>query len=64
VIAAHDWDEPAERRRVQPSLPGSWEELDIVIHIDSTRGVHPLDPLESEEHTPEAELPETYPTGV
>lgn len=118
VIAAHDWDEPAERRRVQPSLPGSWEELmhetgvprfyvtsadleraagrgaeriqraigvvyrpeterrshylharladelDIVIHIDSTRGVQPLDPLESEEHTPEAELPETYPTGV
>lgn len=118
VIAAHDWDEPAERRRVQPSLPGSWEELmheagvprfyvtsadleratgrgaeriqraigvvyrpeterrshylharlveelDIVIHIDSTRGLQPLDPLESADHTPEAELPETYPTGV
>jgi len=118
VIAANDWDGPAERMRVRPSLPGSWEELfheaeigrsyllaadldrtvggdverlqraigvvympqterrshylhacigsefDIVIHIDSTRGVEPLDPIDSPEHTPEHELPETYPTGV
>jgi erythromycin esterase-like protein len=117
VIAANDWEEPAERMRVRPSLPGSWEELmheagdprfflcasdmkrvigehaerlqraigvvyrpeterrnhylharladefDIVIHIDSTRGVEPLDSIESG-HTPVHELPETFPTGV
>jgi erythromycin esterase-like protein len=117
VIAANDWEEPAERMRVRPSLPGSWEELlhesglprfyltapdlkrvvgeqaerlqraigvvyrpeterrshylharladefDLVIHIDSTRGVEPLDPIESG-HTPAHELPETFPTGV
>jgi erythromycin esterase-like protein len=27
VTAAHDWDDPAERRRVRPSLPGSYERL-------------------------------------
>jgi erythromycin esterase-like protein len=27
VTAAHDWDEPAQRRIVRPGLPGSWEEL-------------------------------------
>src|SRR6185369_10541006 len=27
VIAANDWDEPAERMRVRAGLPGSWEEL-------------------------------------
>lgn len=27
VTAARDWDEPAERRHVQPSLPGSYERL-------------------------------------
>jgi erythromycin esterase-like protein len=118
VIAASDWDEPAERKRVRPSLPASWEELfheadierfyvlgadlkrivgeqvdriqraigvvylphserrshylharladelDLVIHIDSTTALHPIDPLDSPEHTPEHELPETYPTGV
>ena len=118
VIAAHDWDEPAERKRVRPSLPGSWEELlhesgmprfymtasdmkrvigeyaerlqraigvvyrpqterrshyhharmadefDIVIHIDVTRGVEPLDSIDDQSHTPPQELPETFPTGV
>ncbi len=117
VIAANDWEEPAERMRVRPALPGSWEELfhevenprfyvtaddmrrivgaraerlqraigvvyrpeterrshylharlaeefDVVIHIDSTRGVEPLDPIEPS-HTPVHELPETFPTGV
>jgi erythromycin esterase-like protein len=117
VIAANDWEEPAEKMRVRPSLPGSWEELmhesgaqrfyvtapdlnrvigehverlqraigvvyrpvterrshylharladefDLVIHIDSTRGVEPLDAIESG-HTPAHELPETFPTGV
>ena len=118
VIAAHDWDEPAQRMRVRPSLPGSWEELfhetglarfyvtgadmkrvvgegaerlqraigvvyrpaterrshylharladelDVVIHIDSTRGVEPLDPIDDQAHTPADELAETFPTGV
>jgi erythromycin esterase-like protein len=119
VIAADDWDEPAQRMRVRPGLPGSWEELfheagvptfyvrsgdmnavigerveriqraigvvyrpeterrshylharladafDIVIHIDSSRGLDPLDPIE-EELAPRLadELPETFPTGV
>lgn len=27
VTAADDWDGPAERRRVRPALPGSWEEV-------------------------------------
>jgi len=118
VIAASSWDEPAQRKRVRPSLPGSWEELfheadipqfyllaadlervvgesaerlqraigvvyvaqterrshylharladefDVVIHIDSTRSVEPLDPIDSREHAPAPALPETYPTGV
>ena len=118
VIAADDWDEPAQRMRVRPSLPGSWEELfheseisrfyltaadmrrvigeraerlqraigvvyrpsterrshylharladefDIVIHIDATRALEPLDPIESRQTTPPHELPETFPTGV
>jgi len=27
VTAASDWDAPAERKRVQPGMPGSWEAL-------------------------------------
>jgi erythromycin esterase-like protein len=27
VTAASNWDAPAERKRVRPALPGSWEEL-------------------------------------
>jgi erythromycin esterase-like protein len=40
------------------------DEFDVVIHIDSTRGVEPLDPIDAPAHTPANELPETYPTGV
>jgi erythromycin esterase-like protein len=119
VIAAGDWEEPMERMRVRPSLPGSWEELfhesgkdrffvtsgqlnavvgehverlqraigvvympsterrshylharladefDVVIHIDSTRGLAPLDDFETEPAPALAEeFPETFPTGV
>lgn len=119
VIAAADWEEPMQRMRVRPSLPGSWEELfhesgcdrffvtsgqlnavvgehverlqraigvvympsterrshylharladefDVVIHIDSTRGLAPLDELETEAAPALAEeFPETFPTGV
>jgi len=118
VTAADDWDEPGERMRVRPALPGSWEELfheadlprfyvtaadmnrvigphagrlqraigvvyrpeterrshylharladelDVVIHIDTTRGLEPLDPIEALPATPAHELPETFPTGV
>jgi len=27
VTAASDWERPAERKRVRPALPGSWEAL-------------------------------------
>ena len=27
VTASTDWDAPAERRRVRPGMPGSWEAL-------------------------------------
>lgn len=119
VIAAYDWEEPAERERVRPALPGSWEELfhetelprffvtaaqlrravgesadrlqraigvvyrpeterrshylharladefDVVIHVDDTRALAPLDRLEEPAPPPlEPEVPETYPTGV
>ncbi|HTL38586.1 MAG TPA: erythromycin esterase family protein [Kofleriaceae bacterium] len=126
VIAAHDWEEPAQRMRVRPGLPGSWEQLfhaaevaheaevarfymtsadlkahfgadveriqraigvvyrpetermshyfgarladefDVVIHLDATRGLAPLDPLDEEEtgdHFAD-EVPETFPSGV
>ena len=33
VTAASDWDEPAERKRVRPGLPGSYEEL---FHLAAT----------------------------
>ena len=119
VIAADDWDEPPERKRVRPALPGSWEELfhaaelprffltsaavrrvigeraerleraigvvyrpeterrshyfharlaeqfDLVIHVDTTRGVEPLDPISSPlPPAPEPEMPETFPSGL
>lgn len=117
VIAADDWDEPSQRLRVRPALPGSWEELfheagvpqfyltagdmrrvigagaerlrraigvvyrpgterrshylhariaeelDLVIHVDTTRAVEPLDPIPLPEHAP-AHEPETHPSGV
>jgi erythromycin esterase-like protein len=119
VIAAYDWEEAAERERVRPALPGSWEELfhdtelprfyvtaaqlrrvvgdhvdrlqraigvvyrpeterrshylharladefDVIIHVDDTRALEPLDRLEEPAPAPaEPEVPETYPTGV
>lgn len=119
VIAAYDWEEAAERERVRPALPGSWEELfhetelprfyvtaaqlrravgehvdrlqraigvvyrpeterrshylhariadefDLIIHVDDTRALEPLDRLEeAAPQPPEPEVPETYPTGV
>jgi erythromycin esterase-like protein len=112
VTAAREWDQPAERRRVTPSIAGSYERLfhdtnlerfvlatstardalaearleraigviykpeterashyfrarigdqfDAVIHIDTTAA---LTPLERWSHA-NADLPETYPTGV
>jgi erythromycin esterase-like protein len=116
VTAATDWDEPAERKTVRPSLPSSIErachdtdipwfvldfrgrddalrllapprleraigviyrpdterashyfharvpqQFDAIIHIDRTRAV---DPLERSALWPDAEPPETYPTGL
>jgi erythromycin esterase-like protein len=108
VTAATDWGGEAERKRVVPGRPGSWEErlhdegerafiadtagldgrrleraigviyrpeterrshyfhariseqFDVVIHIDETIAVEPLEPVPAWE----AELPETYPFGV
>jgi erythromycin esterase-like protein len=114
VTAAHEWDDPAGRRRVQPSLAGSYERLfhesglseflldfseedlasalerprleraigviyrpetelashyfrahlsrqfDLVIHVDRTSALHPLEPWGYHD----ADLPETYPTGI
>jgi erythromycin esterase-like protein len=112
VTAAREWDQPAERRRVTPSMAGSYERLfhdtgierfvlptsaardalaepkleraigviykpeterashyfrariaeqfDAVIHIDTTSALTPLERWSHEN----ADLPETYPTGV
>jgi erythromycin esterase-like protein len=107
VTAARDWDGPAERRRVRPSLEGSWErvfhdtgqkqfvvldlpsgerleraigviyrpeserlshyfqariseQFDAVIHIDETTALEPLEAWARHD----ADLPETYPSGV
>jgi erythromycin esterase-like protein len=114
VTAARDWDEPAERRQVRPSVEGSYERLfhdagverffltmrddevrhalagprleraigvvykpeterashyfrarlaeqfDAVIHVDATTALTPLERWSRHE----ADLPETYPTGV
>jgi erythromycin esterase-like protein len=40
------------------------DEFDVVVHVDSTRGVDPLDHLEPPPTTPEPEPAETYPTGI
>ena len=112
VTAAREWDEPAQRRRVTPSIHGSCERLfhetgferfalrtadcraalqdsrlqraigvvykpeterashyfrarmadqfDAVIHVDTTSALMPLERWSRED----ADLPETYPTGV
>lgn len=114
VTAARNWDDPAERRQVRPSLPGSYEHLfheaeiaqfllllregpvrealaterleraigviyrpeserashyfrvrlpaqfDAVLHIDRTTALEPLERWAVEE----ADLPETFPSGV
>jgi erythromycin esterase-like protein len=117
VIAAHDWDEPAQRFRVEPALEESWEarfhdaglprfyvtadalrgavgerdhlqraigvvyrpeterashylyanladQFDVVVHVDATRHLEPLDTIDGPEQSLEAEVPETFPTGV
>ncbi|MDB4954655.1 MAG: erythromycin esterase [Myxococcales bacterium] len=40
------------------------DQFDFVIHVDATRGVEPIDPVDAPEPPAEADLPETYPTGV
>jgi len=114
VTAARDWGAPVERRRVRPSLAGSYERLfheaavprffldlrsepirsaltpsrleraigviyvpeterashyfrahlarqfDVLIHIDETHALRPLETWSREE----ADVPETYPTGI
>ena len=114
VTAASNWDQPAERKRVRPSLPNSYERLfhdagvsrflllltetavrdalhdarleraigviyrpeservshyfrarlpdqfDAVLHVDETSALEPLERSSLDE----ADLPETYPSGV
>jgi erythromycin esterase-like protein len=36
VTAASDWDAPAERKRVRPALPGSYEALFHGLHAEGT----------------------------
>jgi erythromycin esterase-like protein len=112
VTAAREWEQPAERRRITPSMAGSYERLfhdtdlerfvlatsaardvlaearleraigviykpeterashyfratmgdqfDAVIHVDTTSALTPLERWSREN----ADLPETYPTGV
>ena len=114
VTAARNWEDPAERRQVRPSLPGSYERLfhdtglaefllflrdgrarsvltqerleraigviyrpeserlshyfraspaeqfDAVLHIDRTTALEPLETWARHE----ADLPDTYPTGM
>ena len=114
VTAASNWDEPARRKRVRPSLPGSYERLfhevglerfvlllheqdtrealrgkrleraigviyrpeservshyfgarlpdqfDAIIHIDDTSALEPFEQWAYDE----ADLPETYPSGI
>jgi erythromycin esterase-like protein len=114
VTAASNWDAPAERKRVRPALPGSYEALfhdaepgrflldlrnnrvpaldqprleraigviyrpqterashyfhaslpaqfDAVLHFDRTRAVEPLERIATWH---DAEVPETFPSGV
>jgi erythromycin esterase-like protein len=35
VTAASDWDAPAERKRVRPGMPGSWEALFHSLEVDN-----------------------------
>lgn len=46
VTAAHDWDEPGRRRRVRPSLPGSYERLfhDVATDLAAPRVMVSLRP--------------------
>jgi erythromycin esterase-like protein len=114
VTAAREWEQPAERRQVRPSLAGSYERLfheagvpmyllrlhdrglqlalaparleraigviykpdtergshyfsarlpsqfDLIVHVDDTRALEPLETWSRHE----ADLPDTYPTGV
>jgi len=114
VTAASNWDEPAQRKRVRPSMPGSYERLfheaglgrallvtreaplrqalaeerleraigviyrpeserlshyfrarlaeqfDAVLHFDETTALDPLERWAEDE----ADLPDTYPTGM
>jgi erythromycin esterase-like protein len=79
VTAARDWDAPAERRRVRPGLPESWE---AVFHqaggphyfnarlADQFDALIHLDattalvPLDRTDRWEWGEAPETYPSGL
>jgi erythromycin esterase-like protein len=78
VTAAREWDAPAERRRVNPSMPGSYERLfhdtefeRFVLPTATSRDVlvihidttSALTSLERWSRE-NSDLPETYPTGV
>jgi erythromycin esterase-like protein len=55
VTAARDWDEPAERRRVVPSLPGSFERLFHDVEMPQFLALMHEQPLRSALSTPRLE---------
>jgi erythromycin esterase-like protein len=78
VTAATDWDAPAERKRVRPGLPGSFEavfhSLGVPDLLLSIRGraelpptlreiTHAVEPLDLTAGWKTGEAPETYPSG-
>ena len=55
---------PATERRSHYLHARLAAEFDVVLYVDATRGVEPLDPIDALPATPAHELPETFPTGV
>ena len=60
VRSAALWFEPETERASHYFRARLPEQFDIVVHVDTTSALRPLEPWSLEE----ADLPETYPTGV
>jgi len=80
VTAAADWNAPADRKRVRPGIPGSWEALFHEVGLPNfllpMRGdahliealhfdqTRAVEPLDRTAGWDLGEPPETYPTGL
>ena len=71
VTAASDWDAPIgviyrpETERMSHYVHTRLtEQFDVMIHLDHTRAVEPLDPIALPARVREGDPPETFPTGV